>query len=100
MNPDEGVQNSLLSEPNAIVSNRNIQNNHNEVPNMVLSGPVTRSKSNQSNKSQCLVSDTVPVRGMLREPNETKFEDDPVSSVRPIPARIRHDISTKNWKGG
>ena len=99
MNPDEGVQNSLLSELNAIVSNRHIQNNHNEVPNMVLSGPVTRSKSNQSNKSQSLVSDTVPVRGMLREPKETKFEDNPVSSVRPIPARIRHDISTKDWKG-
>ena len=58
---------------------------------------VTRVSTQIHLKSQ--VSVTVPLSGMLRQPMKTWFDDNPMASVIPIPARLRPDTSTRDRRG-
>ena len=101
--PPSTTENSVLSESLAADTEEQLDN-CNEAPKMVLKGPHSKSQTGKQlkllNTSQSLFSDAVPLRSQLsRQAKKTRFDDNSVGSVRPIPAKPDHEPSTRNRKG-
>ena len=83
-------ENSILSEASSPPKREQIAM-HKETSNSVLSGPKNISKPTLTSK--VLVSDTATRSQPDRRAKQTRFKDNPVSSVRAIPART---VKTKH----
>ena len=89
-------RNAPSKSENSVIS---VQLANSDSQKMVLSGKHKESIK-QTNTSQVLVSETVPVRRVQpsREAKKTRFQDNPVSNTVRVPPRRqpRHDTSTRN----
>ena len=88
-------ENSILSEASSPAI-REPTASHTDSSKTVLSGPSNASKPLLTSK--VLVSDTATRSQPSRGAKKTRFQDDPVSSIKAIPARVNRDKrpSTRN----
>ena len=88
-------ENSVLSEASSPPKREQIAS-HTDTSNPVLSGPPKRNISKPALTSKVLVSDTATRSQPDRRAKQTRFKDNPVSSIKAIPARTVKRPSPRN----